>query len=177
MNGWRGFAAEPGVRRARRRPSPARSATARCGRSSEGGLVRYHCRVGHAYSEDSMIIEQGSTVEAALWSALEALEERAEFLSADLLRHGERRAAAARPLRRARRTTRAIAPGSSGGRSAIAATRRRPSTCRARRRLNDGAERDPAFEALLEFLKRSRGFDFTGYKRASLERRFRRADG
>jgi two-component system, chemotaxis family, CheB/CheR fusion protein len=36
------------------------------------------------------------------------------------------------------------------------------------------AERDPAFEALLEFLKRSRGFDFTGYKRTSLERRFRR---
>ena len=33
---------------------------------------------------------------------------------------------------------------------------------------------DPAFEALLEFLKRARGFDFTGYKRASLERRFRR---
>src|SRR5262245_59531968 len=35
-------------------------------------------------------------------------------------------------------------------------------------------ERDPAFEALLEFLKRARGFDFTGYKRTSLERRFRR---
>ena len=33
---------------------------------------------------------------------------------------------------------------------------------------------DAAFEALLQFLKRSRGFDFTGYKRASLERRFRR---
>jgi two-component system CheB/CheR fusion protein len=33
---------------------------------------------------------------------------------------------------------------------------------------------DPALEALLQFLKRSRGFDFTGYKRASLERRFRR---
>ena len=33
---------------------------------------------------------------------------------------------------------------------------------------------DGAFPALLEFLKRSRGFDFTGYKRASLERRFRR---
>ena len=26
-------------------------------------------------------------------------------------------------------------------------------------------------EALLEYLKRTRGFDFTGYKRASLERR------
>ena len=37
-----------------------------------------------------------------------------------------------------------------------------------------GSEPDPAFEALLEFLKRSRGFDFTGYKRTSLERRFRR---
>ena len=35
-------------------------------------------------------------------------------------------------------------------------------------------EGDPGFEALLEFLKRSRGFDFTGYKRPSLERRFRR---
>ena len=33
---------------------------------------------------------------------------------------------------------------------------------------------DPAFEALLEFIKRSRGFDFTGYKRTSLERRVRR---
>jgi two-component system, chemotaxis family, CheB/CheR fusion protein len=30
---------------------------------------------------------------------------------------------------------------------------------------------DPAFEALLEHLKASRGFDFTGYKRSSLTRR------
>ena len=35
-------------------------------------------------------------------------------------------------------------------------------------------ERDPAFEALLDFLRRQRGLDFTGYKRTSLERRFRR---
>src|SRR4051794_27823697 len=33
---------------------------------------------------------------------------------------------------------------------------------------------DPAFEALLDFLRRSRGVDFTGYKRSSLERRVRR---
>jgi two-component system CheB/CheR fusion protein len=32
---------------------------------------------------------------------------------------------------------------------------------------------DPAFEALLDFLARARGFDFTSYKRASLERRTR----
>ena len=57
----------------------------------EGELVQYRCRVGHGYSEDSMIIEQGSAVEAALWSALEALEERAEFLSGVAARHGDRR--------------------------------------------------------------------------------------
>jgi two-component system CheB/CheR fusion protein len=31
--------------------------------------------------------------------------------------------------------------------------------------------RDPKFEALLDYLKRNRGFDFTGYKRSSLKRR------
>jgi two-component system CheB/CheR fusion protein len=36
------------------------------------------------------------------------------------------------------------------------------------------ARDEPAFEALLEFLKRTRAIDFTGYKRTSLERRFRR---
>jgi two-component system chemotaxis response regulator CheB len=59
--------------------------------ASEGDLVRYRCRVGHAYSEDSMMIEQGSAVESALWSALEALEERAEFLRRLAERHAERR--------------------------------------------------------------------------------------
>jgi two-component system chemotaxis response regulator CheB len=58
---------------------------------SEGDLVRYRCRVGHAYSEDSMMVEQGSAVETALWSALEALEERADFLNRMSARHRERR--------------------------------------------------------------------------------------
>ncbi|HEY3604226.1 MAG TPA: CheR family methyltransferase [Sporichthyaceae bacterium] len=35
-------------------------------------------------------------------------------------------------------------------------------------------EPDPAFEALLAYLKESRGFDFTGYKRTSLMRRVQR---
>jgi two-component system CheB/CheR fusion protein len=35
-------------------------------------------------------------------------------------------------------------------------------------------DQDPAFERLLRFLKHNRGFDFTGYKRASLMRRVRR---
>jgi two-component system chemotaxis response regulator CheB len=57
----------------------------------EGEVVRYRCRVGHSYNEDAMVIEQGSAVEAALWSALEALEERAEFLHRVAARHGEGR--------------------------------------------------------------------------------------
>jgi two-component system, chemotaxis family, protein-glutamate methylesterase/glutaminase len=55
----------------------------------DGEVVRYRCRVGHSYSEDAMVIEQGSAVEAALWSALEALEERAEFLRRAAVRHGD----------------------------------------------------------------------------------------
>ena len=39
---------------------------------------------------------------------------------------------------------------------------------------NEAVEPDLHFEALLEFLKEERGFDFTGYKRASLMRRVRR---
>jgi two-component system, chemotaxis family, protein-glutamate methylesterase/glutaminase len=46
----------------------------------EGELVRYRCRVGHTYSEDAMVEAQGSAVEAALWAALEVLEERGELL-------------------------------------------------------------------------------------------------
>jgi two-component system chemotaxis response regulator CheB len=46
----------------------------------EGELVRYRCRVGHSYSDDAMIKAQGTAVEAALWTALEVLEERSELL-------------------------------------------------------------------------------------------------
>jgi two-component system, chemotaxis family, protein-glutamate methylesterase/glutaminase len=57
----------------------------------EGDVTRYRCRVGHGFSEDSLVVEQGSAVEAALWSALEALEERAEFLRRLAERHAETR--------------------------------------------------------------------------------------
>jgi two-component system chemotaxis response regulator CheB len=59
--------------------------------TTSGDVLRYTCRVGHSYSEEAMVIEQGSAVEAALWSALEALEERAEFLQRMAARHGSRR--------------------------------------------------------------------------------------
>jgi two-component system, chemotaxis family, protein-glutamate methylesterase/glutaminase len=57
----------------------------------EGEVARYRCRVGHQFTEDALVVEQGGAVEAALWSALEALEERAEFLGRVAARHGSDR--------------------------------------------------------------------------------------
>jgi two-component system chemotaxis response regulator CheB len=45
----------------------------------EATLGRYRCRVGHSFTEDSLIHEKGEALEAALWSALEALEEQASL--------------------------------------------------------------------------------------------------
>lgn len=43
----------------------------------DGDLVRYRCRVGHAYSSESLRTAQAEDLEGALWSALRALEESA----------------------------------------------------------------------------------------------------
>ncbi len=69
-----------------------------------------------------MVIEQGSAVEAALWSALEALDERAEFLQSIAARHGEQRpqlrarfsGAADDALERAELIRRALGTGTDG---------------------------------------------------------------
>jgi two-component system, chemotaxis family, protein-glutamate methylesterase/glutaminase len=59
--------------------------------SDQGGVLRFRCRVGHGFSEDALVGEQGTAVEAALWIALESLEERAEFLRRIADRHTETR--------------------------------------------------------------------------------------
>ena len=45
--------------------------------ADEGGIARFRCRTGHGFSPETLLAEQSHVVEAGLWSALRALEERA----------------------------------------------------------------------------------------------------
>lgn len=47
--------------------------------TDENGILRFRCRVGHAYTVESLVAAQGDSLEAALWTALRALEERVAF--------------------------------------------------------------------------------------------------
>jgi two-component system chemotaxis response regulator CheB len=42
---------------------------------TDGKPLRFRCRVGHAYSAESLIADQSSQLEASLWTTLRALEE------------------------------------------------------------------------------------------------------
>ena len=45
----------------------------------EGGTLRFKCRVGHAFTADTMLEDQSHDVERALWAALRVLEENADL--------------------------------------------------------------------------------------------------
>ena len=45
----------------------------------EGDLVRFRCRVGHAWTSEALLASQAETLDAALWTALRALEESASL--------------------------------------------------------------------------------------------------
>jgi len=44
----------------------------------EYGAERFRCRVGHSYSADGLLLGKQTALEAALWAAIVALEERAD---------------------------------------------------------------------------------------------------
>jgi two-component system chemotaxis response regulator CheB len=45
----------------------------------DGNLARFRCRVGHAYSPETMLAAQGDVLEEALWTAMKTLEESARL--------------------------------------------------------------------------------------------------
>ena len=55
----------------------------------EVGVLQWRCHVGHLYSFDSLAEAQGGAVEAALWTALRSLEDRAALMRR-LAEHSER---------------------------------------------------------------------------------------
>ena len=44
---------------------------------NDGNMIKYRCHVGHGYTEQAMASNQEAAVEAALWAAVRALEEKA----------------------------------------------------------------------------------------------------
>jgi two-component system chemotaxis response regulator CheB len=64
----------------------------------DGPILRFRCRVGHAWAADNLLQQQGEGVEEALWMALRALEDRAalSLKLAERAEHGGRRLSAMR---------------------------------------------------------------------------------
>jgi two-component system chemotaxis response regulator CheB len=56
----------------------------------EGDFLRFRCRVGHAWSADSLVAQQTASFETALWTALRALEEKVS-LALDMGRRARER--------------------------------------------------------------------------------------
>ena len=44
-------------------------------------ILRFRCRVGHAYSPETLVAEQSNSIDVALWAGLRALEENAALMN------------------------------------------------------------------------------------------------
>lgn len=64
-------------------PAPSPFSCPECGgvlwEHTDENAARYRCRVGHAFSPDTLLAQQSEALESALWAALRALEEKASL--------------------------------------------------------------------------------------------------
>ena len=60
---------------------------------SDGKLLHFHCRIGHAFSGQSLLVEKSMALESALWSAVNALKDKADIATKLAIRTGEKNAA------------------------------------------------------------------------------------
>jgi len=56
----------------------------------DGELVRYRCRVGHAWTSDGLVAKQSEILDEALWTALRSIEESVSLSRQLSRRHGGR---------------------------------------------------------------------------------------
>jgi two-component system chemotaxis response regulator CheB len=83
-----------------RRGNQPQSVCPECGgvltEESVSGVLQWHCHVGHRYSPESLADAQAASVEAAMWTAVRSLQERAalmERLAERCELHGQSRSA------------------------------------------------------------------------------------
>lgn len=73
--------------------TPSQFACPDCGgvlwEMEDEGMLRFRCRVGHAYTAQSLDAQQSEAVEGALWAAIRALEESASLARQMAHRAGE----------------------------------------------------------------------------------------
>jgi two-component system chemotaxis response regulator CheB len=134
---------EPQALEALQRPgTPAGFGCPECGGAlftlSSGDVIHFRCRVGHAWSQDTLLAEQGTALETALWTALRALEESASLRHqlAQRLRRRGRESSAARLEAQAAdglRDAEVIRDVLAKGRVSEAVEEKEPATRRARR--------------------------------------------
>jgi hypothetical protein len=141
-------------------------------------MLRFNCRIGHGWSVESLIAYQSESTEAALWTAVRVLEERAALCERIRQRADEagHRLTASHFEDRGDEASRAATLIRRLVMNGETRASNEPWSCRElRKKVRMAADEfDNEFETLLRFLKRARGFDFTGYKRPSLIRRAQR---
>ena len=59
---------------------------------TDGKLLHFHCRIGHYFSGQSLLVEKTMALESALWSAVNALKDKADISNKLAVRANQQKA-------------------------------------------------------------------------------------